>query len=527
MTTARMATASDGWWAAAGGYVAELLSVLAKEPDKPVLHYRGSWITGGAHLRSVTGIYRALQHAGVGHGTVVGVLTASNSPDILVVRHAAHLLGAAVGHLRTTNPGSSAAMLAIDDQLDILRTTGAAVLYADRDSTARAAELARVSGIPLIGPDSPGARETTPGPATPVPWSPEDLAAVAFTSGSTGRPKGIRKSRRSWDSVVYGTVDLGREAERITALVGTPLSQTVSQLADAALIAGGRLVLLPDFTPDDWARAVREHSVTRTFMATSHLYRLLDHFEERGLRDPVAAGLTSLRRLDYAGSPAAPARLAEAVRQFGPVLHQQYGTSETARISFLAPEDHTDPELTATVGRPFAGVEIGLADLETGAALEDGQVGEVRVRSPHVMDGYLDEALTAQVLRDGWYHTGDIGYRDERGYLHLLDRVADMAKIDGVKVYPAVVERELLTLPGIAQAVVYGSLGPDGIEHLHAAVTLRPGATMSADVVRTYLGTVLSPAHAPEGLLVLDEIPLNAAGKPDKPRLRRDHASRV
>ncbi|MEV5385826.1 fatty acid--CoA ligase family protein [Streptomyces sp. NPDC052721] len=524
-----MATGSGEWWAAAGGYVAELLSVLAKEPGRPVLHYRGRWISGGAHLGSVTGTYRALHSCGVGHGTVVGVLTASNSPEILGVRHAAHLLRAAVAHLRSTNPGSSTAMLSTDDQLEILRSTGAAVLYADRDSADRAAELARLAGIPLIGPGVPGAVEVTPGddpgPAAPVPWSPEDLAAIAFTSGSTGRPKGIRKSRRSWDSVVYGTIALGREAEQITALIGTPLSQTVGQLADAALIDRGRLVLLEEFAPDPWIDAVQEHAVTRTFMATGHLYRLLDRLEERGLRDPEAAGLTGLRRLDYAGSPAAPARLAEAVKLFGPSLFQQYGTSESARISFLAPTDHTDPDLVGTVGRPFPGVEIGIGDLESGAPLDDGQVGEVRVRSPHVMDGYLDEVLTARVLRDGWYHTGDIGYRDERGYLHLLDRVADMVKIDGVKVYPTVVERAMLTIPGIAQAVVYGFLGKDGMEHLHAAITLRPGASVGVDAVRGHLGNILSPAHVPEQVLVLDEVPLNAAGKPDKPRLRLEHAS--
>jgi acyl-CoA synthetase (AMP-forming)/AMP-acid ligase II len=524
--------ATDGreWWAAAGGYVAELLSVLAQEPEKPVLHYRDSWITGGAHLRSVTGIHRTLHASGVGHGTVVGVLTASNSPEILAVRHAAHLLRAAVGHLRTTNPGSSAAMLAFDDQLEILRTTGAAVLYADQDSADRAAELARLAGIPLIGPGVPGARQVTPGddpgPAEPGPWSPEDLAAIAFTSGSTGRPKGIRKSRRSWDSVVYGTIAQGREAEQITALIGTPLSQTVSQLADAALIDRGRLVLLEEFAPDPWIHAVREHSVTRTFMATSHLYRVLDRLEELGLGDALAAGLAGMRRLDYAGSPAAPARLTEAVKVFGAgSLFQQYGTSETARISCLAGEDHADPELLATVGRPFPGVEIGICDLETGSPLGDGEVGEVRVRSPHVMDGYLDEALTARVLRDGWYHTGDIGYRDERGFLRLMDRLADMVKIDGVKVYPTVVERAMLTIPGIAQAAVYGFLGRDGLEHLHAAVTLRPGVSVSIDELRGHLGNILSPAHVPEQVLVLDEVPLNAAGKPDKPRLRLEHTS--
>jgi acyl-CoA synthetase (AMP-forming)/AMP-acid ligase II len=420
-------------------------------------------------------------------------------------------------------------MLAIDDQLEILRTTGAAVLYADQDSAERAAELARRAGILLIGPGVPGARQVTPdddpGPAEPVPWSPEDLAAIAFTSGSTGRPKGIRKSRRSWDSVVYGTIAQGREAEQITALVGTPLSQTVAQLADAALIDRGRLVLLEEFAPDPWIRAVNEHAVTRTFMATSHLYGILDRLEELGPSDATAAGLSCLRRLDYAGSPAAPARLAEAVKLFGPSLFQQYGTSETARISCLAPEDHTDPKLLATVGRPFPGVEIGISDQETGSPLGDGQIGEVRVRSPHVMDGYLDEVLTARVLRDGWYHTGDIGYRDEHGYLHLLDRVADMVKIDGVKVYPTVVERAMLTIPGIAQAVLYGFLGKDGLEHLHAAITLRPGASVRIDEVRGHLGNILSSAHVPEQIHILDEVPLNASGKPDKPRLRLEQAS--
>ncbi|MFB6889978.1 class I adenylate-forming enzyme family protein [Kitasatospora sp. NPDC056327] len=524
-----MATDSRQWWAPAGGYVAELLTVLAQDPGAPVLHYRGSWTTAGGHLRAVTGIHRTLHASGAARGTVVGVLTASNSPDILAVRHAAHLLGAAVGHLRSTNPGSSAAMLAADDQLEILRTTGAALLYADPDSADRAAVLARSAGIPLIGPGVPGPGRTVPGddpgPAVPAPWSPGDLAAVAFTSGSTGRPKGIRKSRRSWDSVVHGTIAQGREAGRITALVGTPLSQTVAQLADAALIDGGRLVLLEEFAPDPWIRAVGEHGVTRTFMATAHLYRVLDRLADLAPDDPARAGLAGLRRIDYAGSPAAPARLAEAVRLLGPHLHQQYGTSESARISCLTPEDHADPQLLATVGRPFPGVEIAIGSPETGAVLGTGQVGEVRVRSPHVMDGYLDDVLTARVLRDGWYRTGDIGHLDEQGYLHLLDRVADMVKIDGVKVYPTVVERAMLTLPGIAQAVLYGFLGEDGLEHLHAAITLRRGASVDLGEVRGHLGNILSPAHVPERIRVLDEIPLNASGKPDKPRLRLEHTS--
>ncbi|MFF9404730.1 class I adenylate-forming enzyme family protein [Streptomyces anandii] len=514
----------DAWWESPGGYVSEVLSALAAAPDRTVLHYRDKAVTAARYLRSVAGIHRALRAAGADRGSVVAVLTAPNSPDMIAVRHAAHMLGAAVCYLRTTNPGSSAVMLPAADQLGILRTTGADVVYADEDSSPRAAELARRAALPLVGHGVPGAVDAAPcddpGPVVPGGWGPDDLALIMFTSGSTGRPKGIRKSRRAWEGTVRTAIAAPPEADRITALFSTPLSHTAGPMADGALARGGSVVLLPEFDADTVLRAVAEHGVTRTFMATAHLYRLLDRLGELGHPDAASAGLSGLRRLIYGGTSAAPARLSAAVSFFGPVLLQVYGTSESGRISFLGPAEHADPRLSATVGRPFPEVEIEVRDLDTDHALAGGQVGEILMRSPQLMDGYLDPAPAGQALRAGWYRTGDIGYRDEQGFLHLLDRVADVVKIDGVKVYPAVVEREILSRPGVALAAVYGVRDEDGGEHLHAAITCRPGMTADPGAIRRHIGATLSPAHAPERVLLLDEVPLNAAGKPDKAVLR-------
>lgn len=510
-----MATALGAWWADTKGYVPEVLSTVAADPEKEILRYQGSVITGAEFLRSVAGVHRALREAGAKRGTVVAVLTASNSPEMITVRYATHLLGGAICYLRSTNPGSSASMLATADQLAILRATGATVLYADHDSAARAAELANEAEIALVGPDAIDTDSDDPGPLEESGWQPEDLALIMFTSGSTGRPKGIRKSRGAWEGTVRTAIAAPREADEITALFSTPLSHTAGPMVDGALGSGAAVVLLPEFDAETVARAVAEHSVTRTFMATTHLYRLLDVLDDLG-RDSVAG----LRRLIYGGSSAAPARIAQALSVFGPVLLQVYGTSESGRITFLGPADHVDSRLAATVGRPFPEVELEVRDLDTAGPLADGQVGELWMRSPQLMDSYLDDSLTAQVLRDGWYRTGDIGYRDERGYVHLLDRVAEIVKIDGIKVYPAVVEREVLSIPGVAAAAVYGFRDEDGSEHLHAAITCRPGSPVAAGDVRAHLAAELSPAHAPERVLVLDEVPLNAAGKADKPQLR-------
>jgi fatty-acyl-CoA synthase len=150
-----------------------------------------------------------------------------------------------------------------------------------------------------------------------------------------------------------------------------------------------------------------------------------------------------------------------------------------------------------------------------------GEIGEVRVRSPQMMDGYNgDPELTSRVVRDCWYFTGDIGCLDERGYLTLLGRVADLIKVGGVKVHPIVLEAEILSHPGVRHAAVYGVRDEDGSEHIHAAIECDPAEAVEVEEIRAGIAEKLSPIHVPEKMHVLSALPMNSNGKPDKVLLR-------
>ncbi|MBD0743134.1 fatty acid--CoA ligase [Streptomyces sp. CBMA152] len=501
------------------------MAVLSENLGRTALYWRERPVSAGEFVESVDGATRRLRGLGAGAGSVVGILVAPNSPEMFYVRYAAHRLGAAVCHLRTINPGSSEQPLSVPAQLRILDSTAASVLYTDEENADRARELAalRPGRFALAGSEEAAGFEgegldatgtSADGSQEPAAWDPQTLAVIAFTSGSTGLPKGIRQSGRSWQSIVEATTTAVTEpAARM--LVTTPLSHTVGPMADAVLVRGGTVHLHEEADAERILRAVAEHRITRTLVATPQLYRLLDH----PLID--ATDLSSLRQLIYTGCAAAPARIAEAVRVFGPALVQGYGTTESGRITLLNPVEHQEERLRSTVGRPFPEVELTVCDPESGRELPVGATGEVWLRSPHMMDGYWqDPELTAKVLRDGWYRTGDLGQLDAEGYLRLFDRIADVVKTGGVKVYPAAVEREIQTLPGVAHAAVYGVRDADGLERLHAAVVARPGARVEPALVRARVAEALSERHVPEAVVLLDALPLNDSGKPDKPRLR-------
>jgi len=517
-------------------YALDILSALSATPDRVAVHWRDREIRAGELARSVVDTVRTLRGLGVGPGTTVAVLVAANSPLTLTVRYATHLLGGAVIHVHGTNPGSTSYLLSPDEQVRLLLDATALVLFTDAENADRAAELAqRAPGRFTVAQaqdededededqDQDQARAQA-GPGTgfrpaaelvselgelPV-RDPRQLASITFSSGSTGKPKGVCISTRVDDA------RRGRPAAPGTRLlVATPLAFVAGAIADTVLLGDGTVVLHEDFDPVRVARAIAEHRINLTFMATPHVYRTMAAVRAEG------TDVATLRTLIYGGVAAAPARLEEATRVFGPVLVQVYGSTEAGGVSVLLPGGHDDPRLRSTVGRLLPGVEVRIRDADSGAELPVGETGELWVRSASLLDGYLgDPALTARVLRDGWLRTGDLGRLDEEGHLSVADRIADVVKVDGVKVYPTTVEREIATLPGIAQVAVYGVRDPDNLEHVHAAVVLKPDARLSEDEIRAHVGAALSAVHAPEETLFLDQLPLGASGKPDKRLLR-------
>ncbi|WP_309031904.1 ANL family adenylate-forming protein, partial [Streptomyces alfalfae] len=261
---------------------------------------------------------------------------------------------------------------------------------------------------------------------------------------------------------------------------------------------------------------IERERITHTWLLPPLLYQLLDH--------PALAGtdLSSLGRVTYGGTAASPARLRQAAAALGPVLYGWYGQAEAQLITETGPgeQEMTGPDGHLTVGRAMPGVQIEIRDTD-GAALPTGSRGEVLVRSPYAMQGYWKQPqLTAQVLRDGWVHTGDVGYLDERGYLYVVDRIKEMIVVVGGHVYPAELEELLLRHPAVAQCTVFGDRDDEAVEHVHAAVVAAAGHQPDLAEIRKFVTTRKGRIYAPEALHVLPAIPLTAVGKPDRQRLR-------
>ncbi|MFF1491526.1 class I adenylate-forming enzyme family protein [Streptomyces sp. NPDC058304] len=498
-----------------GHYVTRMFDVLARAPRQARIQGRAGALDGAALVRSVHRAHDALRAAGAGPGAMVGILTGPNHPLTFTARHAAHLLGAGVMYVRSVNPGSDLP-LPPAEQAALLAECDVTVLVVDPAHAERGAELARLL------PQSPAVTvldidiETEAGSDTPAALTPRapDCALVTYTSGSSGRPKGVRQSFTAWNRLVLldAASLAGRPPERM--LIVTPTSHTVAVMADVVLASGGSLVVHERFDAAEVLAALAAERITRVYLTVPQLYRLLDH--------PDAAGtdLSGLRQLIYSGCVASPARLASAVRVFGPRLVQCYGSTEAGRITLLDQLDHFEEELLPSVGRPFPGVEVRVCDPDTGREVPSGATGEVQVRSPYAMSGYqgLPAESAAALLPDGWLRTGDLGHWDAYGYLHLVDRIGRVVKAAGVKVRPAEVERALLTHPAVADCAVFGMPDPDTGEAVHAAVVLR--VPCEPDALRRHVTEALSAAHAPTRIVRWPELPLTESGKPDLRRLR-------
>ncbi|MDN5856553.1 MAG: AMP-binding protein, partial [Actinomycetia bacterium] len=231
---------------------------------------------------------------------------------------------------------------------------------------------------------------------------------------------------------------------------------------------------------------------------------------------------SSLRRLLYAGSPIAAETLRRAIATFGCDLTQFYGTSETYIITLLRPAQHDpdDAALLASCGEPVPLVEVRVVDPD-GYDLPTGEIGEVLVRSPMAFSGYwnLPDATTA-VLADGWYHTGDLGRRDDAGRLFLVDRLKDMIVTGGENVYSVEVERALASHPAVGAVAVVGVADLRWGERIVAAVVARPGHPVTADELVAHCREKIAGYKVPKQVHLVDALPMTSSGKVRKAVLR-------
>jgi fatty-acyl-CoA synthase len=366
-----------------------------------------------------------------------------------------------------------------------------------------------------------GARSTAPGVMAKLLGGVKrhHLAAVVYTSGTTGQPKGVMLNHEALtQKCLMATERLGLDHQDRLALF-FPLFHMFGNtcIAMAGMVRGATLVMPEaDFEPESALNAMAAEKCSAVFGTPAMLSALLDHPARQGL------DLSSLRTGIIGGAQCPLELMKRVVEELGAAQAAiGYGCTETASwITLTSPDDPLELR-ASTVGTRLRGVEIMIADLESGEALDTGQPGDVCSRG-WLMNGYLNQPeKTAEVLdRQGWYHTGDMGYLDDKGYLRILGRLKDAIVKQGRCIGPVEVESVICQIPQVAEVQVFGVPLGDGGEEVAAWLRLKPGADLDPEAVLAYCRKHLEQILVPDKVRVVDEFPLTNAGKVQKSKLR-------
>ncbi|WP_399138806.1 4-coumarate--CoA ligase family protein [Streptomyces sp. NBUA17] len=463
----------------------------------------------------------ALAETGVRKGDVLA-LHSPNTVAFPLAFYAATRAGASV---TTVHPLATAEEFA--KQLSDARARWIVTVSPLLDTARRAAGLAGGVREILVCDSAPGHRSlvdmlasTAPEPEVAVDPA-EDVAALPYSSGTTGTPKGVMLTHRQ---IATNLAQLepsmpSAPGDRVLAVLPFFHIYGLTALMNAPLRLGATVVVLPRFDLEQFLAAIQNHRITSLYVAPPIVLALAKH--------PLVADY-DLSSLKYVVSAAAPldARLALACsRRLGlPPVGQAYGMTELSPGTHVVPLDAMADAPPGTVGRLIAGTEMRVVSLtEPGADLGTGEAGEILIRGPQIMKGYLGrpDATAAMIDEEGWLHTGDVGHVDAEGWLFVVDRVKELIKYKGFQVAPAELEALLLGHPGVADAAVVGAYDDDGNEVPHAFVVRRPDAPgPSESELMMYVAERVAPYKRVRRVTFVDAVPRAASGKILRRQLR-------
>ena len=468
----------------------------------------GDSLTYGQLATYVDRLAAALAERGVKPGDTVAVL----SPNTIYYPVVFHGIAAAGALSSTIN-----SLYTPDEIAFQLKDSGASVLitvapFLDRATAATDKQPVREI-IVLDGAEGYTSLRDLLGSQAPSPDvqidPANDLVTLPYSSGTTGLPKGVMLTHRNLVAncvQVDPLFDVG-PGERLIAVLPFFHIYGLTVLMNVGLATGATVVTMPRFDLEQFLTVIQDQRITRAYVAPPIVLALAKH----PLVDKF--DLSSLKVI-FSGAAPLDEDLATACgKRLGCKMKQGYGMTELSPVSHSIPDDMDLPP--GCIGLALPNTECRLVAVEGGQDAAPGEPGELWVRGPQVMKGYLnnDEATAATLDGDGWLHTGDVGTVDERGVYYIVDRLKELIKYKGYQVAPAELEAILLGHPKIADAAVIGSLDQDGEEIPKAFIVVAPDQEMTEQDVMDHVAGIVAPHKKVRAVQFIDAIPKSASGK--------------
>jgi long-chain acyl-CoA synthetase len=479
-----------------------LTESAARHPDRPALQLDDTIVTYATLDEGASRVAGLLKDKGLQPGDRVGVML-PNVPYFGVVYYGVLRAGGVVVPMNV--------LLKPREVEFYLSDPAAEHLFGWHEFAQSAEEGARAAGADAIMVQ-PGEFEQLLARAPEGPEDaerePSDTAVILYTSGTTGTPKGAELTHSNMtENCLHGATQLVRVSERDVILGALPLFHSFGQTCcmNNAVRAGACMTMIPRFEPGKALEIIQRDGVT-LFEGVPTMYHAMLHHPEHERYD-----VSSLQTCVSGGSAMPVEVMRGFEKAFGCVVLEGYGLSETSPVASF---NHLDREhKPGSIGTPINGVEMKVVD-DDDNELPPGEVGEIVIRGHNVMKGYWNRPdATAEVMRGGWLHTGDMARVDEDGYFFIVDRKKDMIIRGGYNVYPREIEEVLYEHPAVLEAAVIGTPDPSMGEEVAAAVVLRPGAEASADEIRSFVKERVAAYKYPRQIWFTDELPKGPTGK--------------
>ncbi|MBP7342424.1 MAG: long-chain-fatty-acid--CoA ligase [Smithellaceae bacterium] len=503
--------------------IAEMFLTRVRErPDDPLVYFYDEVITYAQVNDRANAVANYLKGKGVKKGDIISVMVL-NAPEIYYTMFGAQKLGSVTGAVNYMLKGPEIAYV-LEDSRPSVAFVGSEYMEEFAKGLRLSAHKPVVVEVVTDAQHAETIAETTldeilrtfPPDECLVPQAADDPVMLMYSSGTTGMPKGILLSHRNELCICKGSAIFGRSEPGDVFMIVLPMFHVnpLCVWTYPIIYQGLSVCIRKSFSPKDFWPAILRYGVTTVQGVPamfSYVYNAID---------PASIDFSRMKlRMAFTGAAPMPVELIHGFKEkFGIEVVDGYGLTEATGVSTTC---SGIPENIGSIGMAYPGLEVEIMD-DDNNILPYGERGEICVRGDAVMIGYLNKPeATAESLRDGWLHTGDMGHMDELGYVYISGRKKEMINRGGENIYPREIEIPLEQHPKIAEAAVVGAPDPALGERVRACIILQDGCTMTDEEVRDYLADKLAKYKLPEFVEFMADFPRNPTGKILKKELKK------